>query len=266
MTAPSAPVITSPVTGDTVASPLMVSGTTSSDGSVVIYDGSATISTAAAVNGSFSTSVDLIDGPHELWADLTDGNGKSGASALVDVTVASTPAPGPTPTPDPSPVPPPPAPQPPPPVVTAPGAPVIEVPGADEHLIESAVKISGTSDDPGASVSVFNGGKSIAQASVDDAGNWATEVTLINGDYTIVAQAADAGRGTGSQSDPVSFSVEVDPTPTPAPVPTDPDERLAEFFRNRVFKGRDRSWEFVMELQREAEHWLTEKGFDAKVL
>lgn len=90
-TAPAAPAVVlailEPLDGAVYATAaVQLSGTSDVDGSVVIYDGDATIGTASAASGVWSATVTLTDGDHDLWV----GTSTTDASAHIKVTVDTT--------------------------------------------------------------------------------------------------------------------------------------------------------------------------------
>jgi hypothetical protein len=160
------------------------------------------------------------------------------------------------------------APQPPPEDAPAPPAadagrapaPVIEVPGDGEILDELEVTISGTVDtQAGGTVKVMStAGRALGTASVEGTGDWSISTTLVNGDYSVYAQATTDG-GLSNQSETVAFTVEHDPT-LMADKPRTPDEILAGFLRRRVLKGYQMTWEHSGEVRQAAIDWLEAKG------
>ncbi|WP_210403277.1 Ig-like domain-containing protein, partial [Salinicola sp. MH3R3-1] len=91
-------------------------------------------------------------------------------------------------------------------------APVVTLDALDEPINDTTPALTGTVDDPGATVSVsVNGGEPIT-ATVDEDGNWsvpADSVTLNEGDNTIEVTATDAA---GNPSTPATDTVSVDIT------------------------------------------------------
>lgn len=94
------PSINSPTDGEVLTSnTVSVSGSTETDGTVVIYNGPTALSTVTSSNGSFSTLLSLADGEYALWANVSNGAVTSGESADVHVTVSGQPAPSAEPAP-----------------------------------------------------------------------------------------------------------------------------------------------------------------------
>jgi chitinase len=92
-TAPTAPKITSPVTGTTTSSTtITIAGTAEAYSTVSIYDGSTLKSSiAASSTGTFSTTVSLLAGSHSITAKSTDKAGNaSPPSTAVSLTISST--------------------------------------------------------------------------------------------------------------------------------------------------------------------------------
>ncbi|MGM8931533.1 Ig-like domain-containing protein, partial [Salinicola halophyticus] len=100
-------------------------------------------------------------------------------------------------------------------------APIVAIDALDEPINDTTPAITGTVDDPDATVSVsVNGGEPIT-ATVDEDGNWnvsADSVTLNEGDNTIEVTATDAA---GNPATPATDTVSVDIT-----APGDGDDGL----------------------------------------
>lgn len=199
ITAPVAPVITSPEDGSTVdtATPPIV-GTAEPNSTVEVFIDGVSIGTTPADglgDWSLTPSAPLAEGPHEATATATDATGGTGAeSEPVAFTVDT----------------------------AAPAAPVITSPTDGALLNDSTPTFAGTAE-AGATVEVFVDGTSIGTTTaVGGAWNLTPGSPLAEGPHTVVATATDAGGNVSPDSNTVAFSIDsVDPA---APVITSPEQ------------------------------------------
>jgi hypothetical protein len=187
VTAPNAPVITSPAGGAHVNSQKPTYSGTAEAGSTVkvIVDGSSVGTTTADGTGNWTLTqpTDLPEGAHTVKATAADAAGnESVESAPVSFTVD----------------------------VTAPNAPVITSPTDGALVNVKRPTYSGTAE-AGSKMEVFLNGSSVGTTTADGTGNWTlTQPTdLADGAHTVKATASDAAGNTSPDSAAVSFTVEV---------------------------------------------------------
>lgn len=188
-TAPGAPVILTPLEGETVAtSTPSISGTAEANSSVEVFVDAGSIGTVAA-DGSGNWSIAspaLTDGAHNATATATDAAGNTGpSSALRNFSVDT----------------------------TAPDAPVITSPVDGAILTTSLVTVTGTAE-ANSSVTVSEGGSPIGTTTADGLGDWSVSISFADGTHTINATATDAVGNVSAPSADVSFTVD---TGAPAP-------------------------------------------------
>ncbi|MBN8232186.1 OmpA family protein [Corallococcus macrosporus] len=194
--APVAPVITAPTSGQTVATQTpALSGTAEANSTVTVREGTTVLCTTTA-NGSGAwscTSSQLTDGSHTISATARDAAGNTGpASTSVPFTVDT----------------------------TAPIAPVIASPTANQTVATQTPTLSGTAE-PNSAVTVREGTTVLCTATANSSGAWScTSSTLTDGPHTLTATARDAAGNTGPASTAVPFSV--DTTAPAIPVVTAP--------------------------------------------
>ena len=195
VTAPAAPVITTPAAGATLnTTGVVVSGTAEPLSTVKVREGTlvrATVQASAA--GAWSATIDFVDGPHTVTATATDraGNVSAAASRSFSVDTAEPPIP------------------------------LILTPAEDAFLNASAVAISGNTE-ANAIVEILRGTVLIGTTVANGAGGFALTLTFPDGAHTITAVAVDAGGNRSEPSIPRSFTV--DTAAPSAPVITDPEE------------------------------------------
>ena len=197
-TAPPAPSITAPAAGGTTGnSSPTVSGTAEAGSTVTVRDGPTTVCSAVAdASGNFSCtpSTPLADGPHALSAQATDAVGNTGpASAPITVTVDT----------------------------AAPAAPSITAPAAGSGTNDNTPTFTGTGE-PGATVTVRDGGSTLCTAVVDGGGIWSCSpaAALTDGPHEITASATDPAGNPGPAS--AAITVTVDTATPAAPAITSP--------------------------------------------
>ncbi len=196
ITAPTAPVITSPSNGAYVntATPT-VSGSAEPNATVAVYvDGSGTPSctTTASLSGAWSCSLSpaLSQGVHSLVARAADAAGNvSVSSSPVTITVDTTP----------------------------PTIPVVTAPASDANLATATPVISGTGEN-GSTVTVFdtNGTTVLCTATVA-ANAWSCTPTtaMSQGSHTVTARAQDTAGNQSNASTGRTFSIDTVAPTTP---------------------------------------------------
>ncbi len=185
-TAPDAPVIKTPADGSTVttAKPT-VSGTAEPNSAVVVKEGNTTVCTATVgSDGKWSCdpTTALSDGPHTFTATATDAAGNTSDPASTTFTVNTG---GET---------------------SGPDAPVVSSPQNGATDVPGDTQIKGTGD-PGATVTVKEGGNTLCTAIVNNHGDWncTPSGTLSDGPHTIdVTQTVN---GQTSPPTTVTFTV-----------------------------------------------------------
>ncbi|MGV3622273.1 MAG: Ig-like domain-containing protein, partial [Archangium sp.] len=153
VTAPAAPVISSPTTGSAtnVTTPL-ISGTAEAGSTVAVFDGATQVCTAVATGGTWSCNTStLAPGSHTLTARATDAAGNvSPVSNTVTLTVDTTP----------------------------PAAPVVTAPAQNAFTNDTTPTFSGTGE-AGATVSVVIGGVTVCTATVAVGGAWSCDASVL---------------------------------------------------------------------------------------
>ena len=184
-TPPVAPVILTPANGSTVATGTpIVSGTAEADSTVTVKEGSTTICTAVTnASGSWScTSSALSDGEHTFTATATDAAGNVSDPATTTFTV-DTNSQG-----------------------TTPDAPTVSSPqnGSTDNPGDTQITGSG---DPGATVTVKEGGNTLCSAVVNNEGSWncTPSGSLSDGSHTIDVTQTENGQ----TSPPTTVTFEV---------------------------------------------------------
>mgnify|MGYP002619717278 FL=1 len=213
VTAPGAPVITSPTDGALVnVKRPTYSGTAEAGSTVkVIVDGSSVGTTTADGTGNWTLTqpTDLADGAHTVKATASDAAGNTSPdSAAVSFTVE----------------------------VPGPDAPVILTP-ADGAVVNVKQPTYGGTAEAGVTVEVFVDVLSIGTVTADVYGQWTlTQPTdLTEGAHTVKATATDAEGNEGGESALVSFTVDV--TAPGAPVITSPTDGAVLNIRKPTFSG-----------------------------
>ena len=82
-----APTIDSPVSGATNQATITITGTAEDGSTVVIYDNLKPIGTVTATNGFYSSTVKLVDGLHNLYAQSTNNSGVMASSDMVNLLI-----------------------------------------------------------------------------------------------------------------------------------------------------------------------------------
>ncbi|MBE2252462.1 MAG: hypothetical protein IAE78_23215, partial [Myxococcus sp.] len=197
-TAPLPPLVTSPVSGTTLAtSTPTFSGTAEPNSAVAIeVDGVVVGTITASAAGAFSllSPSPLGEGPHTVRARSTDAVGNvSAPGPTVSFTVDS----------------------------AAPQAPTLTTPAAGASLSNARPLFQGTAE-PGATVTVRVDGAVIGTtiASASGAFSLSAPSALTEGSHQVTAQATDLVGNSSSQSAPRSFTV--DTVAPAAPVVTEP--------------------------------------------
>ncbi|MFB1478904.1 Ig-like domain-containing protein [Corallococcus sp. RDP092CA] len=194
--APSAPTVTAPTEGTTLAtSQPTFSGTAEAGSTVTVREG-ATVLCTAAVNASgdwsCASTVSLPDGAHTVSAQATDANGNPSATASVGFNVDA----------------------------TAPVAPVISTPTQNAALNTTTPTFTGTAE-AGSTVTVREGTTVLCTTTANASGAWSCQsATLPDGPHTVTATARDDVGNTSPASTAVPFTV--DTTAPALPVVTAP--------------------------------------------
>ena len=203
----AAPVMVSPLTGETVTSgAVQVSGTAQPGATVqVSLDGQAMGTAIAGENGAWSLLAQVpTAGAHTLAAGIVNGLGQMlSAGEPISVTVASL---------------------------------AVRSPSLDGDLLTASlaagvVTLTG-SGEPGSTVEVLVDGKPVGQAQVDEQGRWTLPADIrAPGVYSFALNAVDAGGKVVATATPVRLIIDqpaqavaaVPPTDTATPVPTATD-------------------------------------------
>jgi len=188
-TAPAAPVVTFPVNGTTLTNRTpLITGTAEPGTTVVVTVGGGTRTVTADGSGNWSSTPNVLtDGTHIVLATSTDSAGNaSPASAPVTFVID----------------------------LTAPAAPVIAAPTANQIFGLNTPTFSGTAE-AGASVVISLNGSPAETVAADGSGNWTqTSAPLADGMYAMTATAVDAVGNISSVSLTTNFTVD---TVAPAP-------------------------------------------------
>ncbi|WP_194293017.1 Ig-like domain-containing protein [Streptomyces smaragdinus] len=194
--APSAPTITSPADGSTIADNTpTITGTGEPGATVdVVVDGVPVGTATVGLDGTWSlpTTTPLADGPHTVTATQTDASGNVSPAATSNFTVDA----------------------------TAPAAPVITAPADGSTTGNPTPTITGTGE-PGATVDVVVDGVPLGTATVAPDGTWSIPVTtpLADGPHTVTATQTDPS---GNVSPAATSNFTVDTTAPGAPTITGP--------------------------------------------
>ncbi|WP_386071099.1 Ig-like domain-containing protein [Tahibacter sp. UC22_41] len=184
--APAAPILVTPVDGNTTGNSLpTVSGTAEPGSSVtVIVDGTSRgIATAdGAGNWSFTVLTPLSDGPHTAKARATDAAGNTSTDSAASTFTIDT---------------------------TAPPAPVLANPANGSTTGNTLPTVNGTAE-PSSSVSVIVDGTPRGTATANASGDWSFTLAtpLADGPHTARARATDAVGNTGPDSATSTFTVD----------------------------------------------------------
>ena len=222
-TAPNAPVITT-VTDDVGAkkgeianngptddtTPTIV-GTGNPGETIRVFDGGALLGTTVVQPGgtwSFTPSTTLVDGPHTFTARAVDAAGNESVNSNPYGVVVDTVAPNKPAITD---------------VIDDVGAPTGSVPrgGVTDDALP---QIRGTGE-PGATIEVFDGPRSLGTTTVQPNGSWElTPATpLLNGTRTLTAVASDPAGNPSERSDPYAINVDTNQPVAPAIIRVDDD-------------------------------------------
>ncbi|MDO9174213.1 MAG: Ig-like domain-containing protein, partial [Actinomycetota bacterium] len=186
LTAPAAPLITSPATDiSTTSVRPPIGGTAEPNALISAYDGATLLGTTPADGAgawSFTPGADLDEGPHVFTATATDAADNTGpASGPRTVTID----------------------------LTAPAAPAITTPAQDLTTAVNTQPIGGTAD-LDTTVTVYDGAALIGTATTDGSGNWtlSPDPTFTEGVHTITAWATDEAGNTSSASSPRVITID----------------------------------------------------------
>ncbi|MCP3100276.1 DUF4215 domain-containing protein [Myxococcus sp. K15C18031901] len=185
-TPPTTPVITGPTSGATLPTLTpAISGTAEPGDTVTVREGTTVVCTAVAdASGHWTCTpaTPMTEGPHEVVAVATNGNGATSAPSVpVPFTLD----------------------------VTPPAAPVISGPENGSLTNDNTPAISGTGT-PGSTVTVREGTTVVCTALVDASGHWTcTPATpLADGTHTVTATATDAAGNHSPQSNADTFRID----------------------------------------------------------
>lgn len=187
----TAPTLTSPKTGDIVASgDLTLSGAGAPGSKVqIVVDGEVVGPTDVEADGTWLFPVTLEAGEHVLTVQALEADGNVTAESEAVTVTAEAPTVKPT----------------------------LTSPKPGDQLNSGDVTLSGTGA-PGSKVQIVVDGEVVGTAEVGADGSWAFPVGLAPGDHQITIQGLDSSGNVISESDTVSLSVAA-PTPTPTPKP-----------------------------------------------
>ncbi|MFY0675158.1 MAG: choice-of-anchor D domain-containing protein, partial [Bacteroidia bacterium] len=210
LTAPNAPVVVSISTDSGLSNSdeitndktLEISGTAEANSTVGVFIGGVSMGTTTA-NGAGSWTYDytgttLSEGTYSFTATATDAaSNTSNTSSALSVKIDE----------------------------TAPNAPIVSristdsgSSSSDQVTSDQTLEFSGTAE-AGSSVEVFIGGVSIGTTTANGSGNWTYDhsgTTLLEGSYSVTAEATDTAGNTSSTSS--ALSVEIDITAPNSPV------------------------------------------------
>ncbi|MFV0262383.1 MAG: BapA/Bap/LapF family large adhesin [Kluyvera sp.] len=171
-----------------------LSGVALANATVTIYDGETLLgSVKADAKGawSFTTGV-LSDGVHSFTTTVSKGDVSSGKSGAYVVTI-DTHAPGAVTLV----------------IATDNQSPVLGTISAGETTNDNTPVISGKAE-PGSVVNIYDFGKLVGSALVDDRGNWGLELSTVLGEgpHSLTANATDRAGNVGPTTEPLLFSVD----------------------------------------------------------
>jgi MYXO-CTERM domain-containing protein len=198
ISAPAAPVVSTPANGSITADNTPVYSGTAEPGSTVtvIVDGTVVGTTIADASGnwSFTPTEALTDGSHTVSATATDAAGNTSPQGNTNTFTVDT---------------------------TPPAAPVVNTPANGSITADNTPTYSGTAE-PGSTVTVIVDGTAVGITTADAAGNWSLvqPTALADGQHMVSATATDAAGNTSPQGNTNTFTV--DTTPPAAPVVTTP--------------------------------------------
>ena len=194
-TAPKAPVITAPADGSLTghATPVLA-GTGEPKAGVTVTDGGTLVCQATVdATGAWSCTPAsaLPDGPHTLMAVQTDPAGNASVPATATFTIDT----------------------------VKPAVPTITAPGNGSLTNDATPAVSGTGE-PGAALTVTDGGSAVCSATVGKDGSWTcTAAQLPDGSHTLTVTQTDPA---GNTSDPATTTVMIDTAKPAAPTVTAP--------------------------------------------
>ncbi len=185
LTAPAAPAITAPTSGQKVnSSSPIVKGTSEPFATIsVTLDANAPLTTVADASGAWSLQLTGVsEGNHQVAASARDTAGNLGPSSAAVPFVVDT---------------------------TAPVAPVLLTPTAGQALSTARPVISGTSE-AGATVEVFVDGVLVGSTLANGSGSWAftPTVDVVEGSHVATAHAVDAAGNRSVESQPRAFTID----------------------------------------------------------
>lgn len=184
-TLPSAPIITSPLSGSYIAQQLpVIVGTADPESVVEVFDGALSLgTTTVSLSGDWTLTPTepFSETQHILTATATDGQQTSPSSSQVTVIVD----------------------------VTAPDAPFISSPLDGEVFSDTQPLYAGTSE-PLANITVIVDSADAGEVTADAAGNWSIQSQLVLGEgpHTVSARSRDQAGNVGPQSPAVSFTID----------------------------------------------------------
>lgn len=153
----------------------------------VVLNGETVLTFATEEDGTFSVTVELVEGENTISAMATDRAFNAGPAAEVIVVLDT----------------------------IAPDAPEAEE--APEYTNEDEVTITGTAE-IGALVAILAGGDVLGEGVADGDGEWSIEITLEEGENEIVLRATDLAGNEGDESDVITIILDkVAPTPDAGP-------------------------------------------------
>ncbi|QLA69550.1 BapA prefix-like domain-containing protein [Enterobacter pasteurii] len=181
-----------------------LTGTAEAGSTITIYDNGVAIGTAVVgSNGSwsFTPSVNLSEGSHQLTVRATDVAGNTGpASPAFTVTVD----------------------------VTTPAAPTGFIVNDDTGGLKGAITAGQFTDEsqprltgrgePGSTITIYDNGVAIGSTTVLPDGTWSITpaAPLAEGPHSITLRETDAAGNQSGMSQPISFTVDLTPPPLPA--------------------------------------------------
>lgn len=210
------PSILTPSEGEIVDSSLVtVSGSAEPGSALTLRDfpeRAVVATTTVASDGTWSVTVELADGDHQVTAAIVDPAGnQSGGSPLRSFSVDTSP-----------------------PDTTAPAAPVLTSP-ADGSVHPGRVDVAGTAE-PDATVEITVDASATVSVPVASDGRWGGRISLQTGTHTITAVAVDAAGNRSAPTDPVS--VVVDATAPTVDIDEPTPDRIHAFGERVVVSGR----------------------------
>ncbi|MFL5347471.1 MAG: adventurous gliding motility protein AgmC [Hyalangium sp.] len=198
VTAPSAPVVSTPANGShTNDTTPAYSGTAEAGSTVTVIVDGVTVGTSTADssgNWSFTPTTPLADGSHTVSATATDAAGNTSPSSATNTFTVDT---------------------------SLPSAPVVLTPADGSRTNDTTPAYTGTAE-AGSTVTVIVDGSAVGTTTAAANGSWSlTPATpLTEGSHTVSATATDAAGNTSPSSATNTFTVDL--TPPAAPVVSTP--------------------------------------------